>query len=325
MNEIAVRYLSDELLRELLSVEEALKIIEGVYEDHGTGKAVLSTPSALDLKTSNTGALFKIKGAYVASSQTAGFRLIGLTNAYILGLCYLCDPETSLPVGVVNESWLYLLRSGLSAAVAAKHLANPGSDTLGLLGCGKMAPFALEGVKRFFPLQQVRVHSRSSPSRIKFAREMEKEVGVEIIPVDSARRAVTEADIVITLTGADEPLVRPEWLAAGSFICSMGDRQELDPGVLDWADKFVVDDFSFCLVLGDVAAWIRKGLKKEEEVRERVWADIGEVVARKKTGRETRDEKILGIMQGMASCDIALAKYVFDKAVKRQNGTVWNL
>jgi ornithine cyclodeaminase/alanine dehydrogenase-like protein (mu-crystallin family) len=325
MKEIAVRYLSDELVRELLPVEEALKIIEGIYEDHGTGKAVLSTPSALDLKTSNTGALFKIKGAYVASSQTAGFRLIGLTTSYVLGLCYLCHPETSLPIGVVNESWLYLLRSGLSAAVAAKHLANPDSNTLGLLGCGKVAPFALEGLKRFFPLRRVRVHSRSGPSRIKFAREMEKKVGVKIVPVDSPREAMKEADIVITLTGADEPLVRPEWLEPGSFICSMGDRQELDPAVLDWADKLVVDDFNFCLVLGDIAAWIRKGLRREEEVRGRIWADMGEVVARKKPGRETRNEKILGIMQGMASCDIALAKYVFDKAVEHQAGTIWNL
>jgi ornithine cyclodeaminase len=325
MKGIRIRYISNDIVREVLSIEEALTIIEEVYRDHGEGKASLSNPSSLDLETAGTGTFFKIKGAYISSLYVAGFRLLGMGTSSPLGLCYLCDPNTSLPMAIIDESWQYLVRSGLTAAVVAKYLARPDSKILGLLGCGKIAPYTLFGLKKFFTLHQVRVNSQRRESRVKFSKEMEKTLGIEVIPVDSPQEAVTDADIVVTLTNADRPLVLSNWLRRGAFVCSLGEGQELHPNVLDWADKFVVDDFNFCLVLGDIAAWVKRGLKKEEEVRRRVWSEIGEIVAGKKAGRETKDESILGIIQGMASCDIAIAKYVLDKAIQRGEGIHWDL
>ena len=72
-------------------------------------------------------------------------------------------------------------------------------------------------------------------------------------------------------------------------------------------------------------SWIEKGFKSEEEIRARVWSEIGAIVARKKAGREKETENILAVIQGMASCDIGLSKYVFDRAVEKGIGTVWEL
>lgn len=325
MKGMQLRYLSDEMVRELLSVQEAMVIIEDAYRYYGTGDAFLSKPSSLDLRTINTGTSFKVKGAHVASSHIAGFRLVGIGSSYPISFCYLCDPETSLPVAIVNESWQYVIRSGLTAAVTAKYLANQESRILGLLGCGRIAPFTLMGLKKYFPLSQVRVNSQRKESRQRFAEEMEKALELEIIPADSPQEAVMDADIVVTLTNANQPLICSKWLKDGVFVCSLGDGQELHHDVLDWADKLIVDDFDFCLILGDVSAWVKKGLKKEEEIRRKVWADIGEVVAGKKSGRESESENILGIMQGIASCDVALSKFVLDKAIQKGAGTIWNL
>jgi len=324
MSQIKMRYLTNEMVRELLSVPEALKIIEEVYRDHGKGKAILSSPSSLGLKALSAGASFKIKGAYVETPGAAGFRLLGTGTSH-RGFCYLCDPKTSVPIGMVDESWQYLLRTGITAAISAKYLARPDSRILGLLGCGGIATPAMMGLKEIFPLRLVQVASRRKDSRERFAREMEETLGLNVIPVNSPREAVENSDIIVTITDADESLVSPDWLKQGAFVCSMGSGQELDPCLLDWADKFVVDDFEFCLVLGDVSAWVRKGLRSVEEIRTRLWAGIGDVVAGNKPGRTSENENILSIIQGMASCDIALAKHVLDKAKQKGVGHFLNL
>ena len=312
------------MVRELLSVPEALKIVEDVYRDHGRGKAILSSPSSLGLKALDAGASFKIKGAYVETSEAAGFRLLGTGTSH-RGFCYLCDPKTSVPIGMVDESWQYLLRTGVTAAISAKYLARPDSKILGLLGCGGIASPALMGLIELFPLDRVQVTSRREESRNRFAKEMEQTLGLSVIPVDSPRDAVENADIIVTITDADESLVRSDWLKQGTFVCSMGSGQELDPHLLDWAEKFIVDDFEFCLILGDVSAWVRKGLRNVEEIRTRLWAEIGDVIAGNKHGRTSEKENILAIIQGMASCDIALAKHVLDKASERGVGHILNL
>jgi alanine dehydrogenase len=324
MKGVSVRFIPEDAVRELLNVEEALTLIDRIYRDHGEGRAFLSDPPSLQMKAVGTPSSFRVKGAYVASLGAAGFRLIGMGASSPKGLCYLCDPETSLPFAIIDETWQYVMRSGLTAAVAARYLARSDSKNVGIFGSGALAPYALIGLKKSFPLRQVRVYSKRKESRVRFSEEMERTLAIEVVPVDTPKEAAAASDIVVTVTTADEPLVRAEDLQPGALVCAMGRAQEMDPNVLDWADKFIVDDLNFSLVSGNLWAWIRKGLKSEEEIRDRVWSEIGDIVAGKKAGREKETEDILAVIGGMASCDIGLSKYVFDKAVERGIGTVWN-
>jgi ornithine cyclodeaminase len=179
------------------------------------------------------------------------------------------------------------------------------------------------GLRHYFLIHQVRVHSKRRESRDRFSKEMKETLGLDVVAVDSPQKAVTDAEIVVTLTNADEPLIKPEWINSGTLVCSLGEAQELDDRFLEWADKMVVDDFDFCTVIGDIAAWIRKGLRTKDEIRKKVWAEIGEIAAGKKQGRANEAEKILAVIQGMASSDIALSKYVFDKALRAGIATEW--
>jgi alanine dehydrogenase len=316
-------YISNETVQKLLTISEALTVIDEVYRDHGEGSTFLSAPSSLGLNTPEPKVKFKIKGAYVASQRVAGFRLIGFSQEPPRGVCYLCDPETSLPFALVDERWQYLVRSGLTAVVTARHLARRDSNVLAMLGCGGIAPFALTGFRDCFPLQQVSVHSKRRESRARFAREMKEKLGLNVRAVDTPQEAVANADIIVTLTNADEPLIRPEWVKSGAFVCSLGEAQELDDRFLDWADRLIIDDFDFCTVLGDIAAWIRKGLRGKDEILKKVSAGIGEIAAGKKPGRTNPSENIVAIIQGMASSDIALANYVFKKALQEGMAAEW--
>jgi alanine dehydrogenase len=325
MKGLKIPFISETRVRELLSIDEALAVIEGVYRDHGIGEAFLSEPASLDLRNPDQGSFFKMKGACLQSHQIVGFRLFGKGRSASLGLCYLYDPVTAMPKAVIDESWLYLVRSGLTAAVAARYLARLDSRKVGLLGCGKIVPYVLMGLRNYFPLDKIWVNSKRKESRVAFSGRMEKEIRIEVIPVDSPREAVAEAGIVITSTNADEPILRPEWVQTGAFVCALGESEEIHHTFLDWASKLVVDDFSYCMVLGNISAWVKKRLREEAEIRAQVWAEIGEVVAGKKAGRETEGENILAVIQGMASCDIGLANYVLEKAIQKGVDTCWEL
>ena len=124
MDEV-LHYVSNDTVQKLLTISEVLAVIEQVYADRGKGTASLSVPSSLGLSIPGGKAGFKIKGAYVASQKVAGFRLIGFSQGVPRGFCYLCDPDTSHPIGIVDERWQYLARSGLTAAVTARFLARP--------------------------------------------------------------------------------------------------------------------------------------------------------------------------------------------------------
>jgi ornithine cyclodeaminase/alanine dehydrogenase-like protein (mu-crystallin family) len=217
------------------------------------------------------------------------------------------------PLAIIDEYYQSLLRTGVTGAVALSVLGKKESKILGIIGAGQIARHLLESVLRFFSLREIRIWSRSKVTLESFTREMGSLLQIELNPVDSTEMAVKEADLVATMTDADCALVSRGWLSAGATLCSMGNNQELDPGIFYEVDKLIVDDFDFCTTVGDIHAWISRGYLKESEILERLHATIPEVIAGRKPGRASHDEKILAVVQGMASCDLAIARLLYDK------------
>lgn len=314
-------YISDELVRAHLSVAEAINIVKGVYLAHGRGEARLSDPSAQFLREGpDQLSSYKIKGASLPRAGIAGFRLIGNAPSsagdkgqWTYRYCYLADPHTARPLAIIDEYYQSALRTGVTGAVALSLLGKKGSRIVGLIGAGTIARYLLEALTHFFSIAGIRVHSRSQASQASFVREMESLLNIRVESVQSSELAVRGADLVATITDADAALVQEGWLSDGATLCSMGNNQELDSRVLYEVDKFFVDELSFCKMVGDVRAWISKGHLKESEIAQRLHGTIAEVMAGDKAGREREQEKILAIVQGMASCDLALAGYVYQK------------
>ncbi len=315
-------YITSDLVRKFLSIQDVIKTVEEVYKAHGRGEAWLSDPPGLSLRRKEGQlASLKVKGASIPSKRVAGFRLLGFTpnkngigETMTYGYSYLIDPDTATPIALINESYQYILRTGATAAVNLFYLGKKDSKTVGIIGAGRIGKTTLEALSRLFPsINQVKVNDIYKKYSESFAEEMENRLKISVKVVESPELAVRETDLVITATSADTALVQSGWLAKGSTICSLGGSQELDPGVLDEIDKLVVDDFKFCTMLGDIYAWISKGYLKESEIRRKVYGTICEIVAGNKVGRETDREKILVIPQGMASSDLAIARLVYDR------------
>ena len=218
--------------------------------------------------------------------------------------------ETCRPIAMIDETWSWFLRTGAEAGVAAKFLARPDSRRVGMVGAGLMARTVLMALCEILPIAEVFVTSRRPESREAFSTRMGRELGIQAHPVDTVDEALDGADVVVTATTADAPLVPARLLEAGSLVLSMGTHQELDPEVFKRIDKVIPDDWEKCKLWGDLAAGLKSGAFMESGLH----AELGDVVSGKSAGREREEEIILAVPQGMITQDIALAHFVFERA-----------
>ncbi|MBI4182362.1 MAG: ornithine cyclodeaminase family protein [Proteobacteria bacterium] len=322
-----LRIVGEAEVRSLTTVADALAIVEETYREFGrTGSQGLSDPPSLFAGSKRPGhAAFKVKGATLAGVGVTGLRLIADAppgeGGRTYDFCYVLDDRTGEPLGLVEETWLHALRTALTGVVAAKALARPDSRIAAVIGAGKIAAELFPALTQTFRLAEVRVAARRRESARAFALGHGAATGVPFRAAADAAEAIAGADIVITLTTADQPFVKPGMLKAGAFLCSMGEGEEVDHAVLDEVDRFVVDDFEYATRLGDIAAWIRKGRAPREALAARVDSEIGAICAGRAPGRQDPGERIYAVIQGMAICDLALANWVLGRARARGLGS----
>lgn len=326
-----MRVLRESHLKRVLDGPTGLEIIERTFREYGAGKTQrLSEPALMRGGSGLDGAArFRVKGATLISEQVTGFRVIGdvpqadRNRPYQL-LC-VCDDRTGAPIGLLDEVWLHRFRTALTGVATAKYLANRASRVTALIGAGAIARELFPALTDTFDLEEIRVVARRLENARRFCREFAGRIEAEFFAVQEVREAVDGADIVITLTTAQRPLVLPGMLAPGSFLCSMGETEEVAIGVIDEVDGFFVDDLEYAAERGDIALWLAKGSATREELLRRVDANIGEVVAREHPGRCRSDQRIFAIIQGMAICDLALAHHALREAAARGIGEQLNL
>jgi ornithine cyclodeaminase len=137
---------------------------------------------------------------------------------------------------------------------------------------------------------------------------------------DSVEQAVRGADLVITVTASREPLLRAEWLAPGATVIAVGsdgpDKQELDVGVLARAARIVADSLPQCLRLGEIHHAVEQGAIRKEQVS----AELGEIAAGLKPGRQSGEELIVCDLTGVGVQDVAAASLVMERALSAGAG-----
>ncbi len=326
-----IRILREDDLRSILDVATGLAVIERTWRDYGEGRQfALSEPTSLFGGSGLPGmAKYKVKGATLPDRHVTGLRLVGdaplehgFNSSHML---MVYDDRTGFPIGLLDEHWLHRFRTALTGVVAARHLARPNSRVAALIGAGAIALELFPALTDVFDLEEVRVVARRFQSASAFCDRVGTGRPARFVAMRTAEEAVAGADIVITLTFAEEPMIRPGMLAPGSFLCSMGETEEVDVAVLDEVDRFIVDEFDYATLLGDVSVWLKQGRIGRDALRKRVDADIGQIVAGKVTGRMAENERIFAIIQGMAICDLALADEALKVANARGTGETLSL
>jgi ornithine cyclodeaminase/alanine dehydrogenase-like protein (mu-crystallin family) len=153
-----------------------------------------------------------------------------------------------------------------------------------------------------------------------FCEEIHKKTGIEAIPVNKPEEAVSGSDIIITATTSKNPVFKGEWLEKGVHINAIGshtpETRELDETTIK-KSKIIVDSKEATLKeAGDLIIPIKKGIISSNAI----YAELGELIAGKKLGRESKDEITVFKSVGLAIQDISTAKLVYEKAVKENIG-----
>lgn len=289
-----------------VSVDDALAILERAFRAYGEGRTALSAPSALGLSHPEVESVFKIKGAMLVAESLAGFRLICDRPADGSDWHYVFNAHSGKLKGVVDEKKLHWRRTAVSGVLAAKWLARQNARIFAILGAGNIANELPQALSRCFDMAELRIATRRFERAEAFVRAHDSTGGTPLRACRTIEEAISGADVVLSITSAEQPVLFPTGLKPGATVVGLGGEYEIDSSVLDWANLFVVDDMDFATVAGSVAGWLRMGSIERASIERRLAGTIGDVALGRIT-RSSADERVLAIVQGMAIGDLALA------------------
>jgi len=301
------------------TMAETIAVLESMFREKGEGRVEM--PAKIGVHPMPD-AFIHAMPAYIAAQKAVGMKWVSGYPAnstrglpYIAGLVILNDAETGMPLAVMDCTWITAQRTGAATAVAAKYLARPESETVGILGCGVQGRSNLEALKVLFPLKKVRAYDVHPDRSSAYAREMSSALGIEVLPVDTPKEAVVGCDIVVTtgpILRTPHATIQPGWLAEGGFASLVDFDSYWHRDALHEADKFCTDD------VPQLEHY--RGIGYFQNIPP-IHADVGELVTGRKPGRQSPRERTFACNLGLALDDIAVAPLIYELALKRRIGT----
>jgi ornithine cyclodeaminase/alanine dehydrogenase-like protein (mu-crystallin family) len=297
-------FLSEADVAALLTPADAVEAIEGCFRRMAAGSVENRARYRLRLEE---GALAVMAAAdlelgYAGAKVYAGFRE-GVRFAVLL---FRADsPEL---VAVLEADKLGQLRTGAASGVAAKYLAKNGARSLGIIGCGWQAESQLAAIRAALPgLDRVVVYCRTEERLRAFCEEHDAEPG-------EGHQDPAACDVVVTVTGSPDPVLRGEWLRQGALVCAVGAndgrRRELDNVVLERAAFVCCDSLDDArLESADLIEPVESGVLDWLEVHE-----LQEIVAGEVAGRQSDGDVVVFKSNGLAAWDVAAAAAVVERA-----------
>jgi ornithine cyclodeaminase/alanine dehydrogenase-like protein (mu-crystallin family) len=236
------------------------------------------------------------------------------------GAVMLFSADTGELMAIENASAITAIRTAAVSAVATDLLARKDAGVLAIIGAGIQGRAHLEAISQVRKLTAVRVADKLTERTRKFAEEMGPRYSFPILEMKSLEAAVTRAEIIVTVTNSSEPVVRREWVAAGTHINAVGacvpSARELDSPTVAASKLFVDKRESILQESGDYLFPLKEGVIGADHIR----AEIGEVLSGARPGRESDEEITLYKSLGLAVEDLAAAEYVYRKAQEQNLG-----
>ncbi|MVT05809.1 ornithine cyclodeaminase [Enterobacter sp. 10-1] len=303
-----------------LTDAEILAAVENELRAQGQKKTVIE-PRVHLIPDKAFNGHFNVLRGYIEPLGLAGVKIVGdYVNNYTLGLpsemalLNLFDPRTGMPVAILDASAITDMRTGALTALGARHLARRDSKVLGHIGARGTAYWNVRLLNSIYDFDEIRIHSRRPESRDAFARRLEQDLGKKVIVTDDWESCVRNADIVVEASRLDAPtpLLKTEWIKPGAFVVPYGTMSAVELSLTDIMDKLVVDDWGQCKggMFGSLRAHVEAGKLSEHTLH----AELGEIVAGAKPGRENDGETILFWHRGLSLSDIALGHAMLEKA-----------
>ena len=290
---------------DLLTIDDCISAVENAFRLLGRGEV----PRPAIAGVHGNGGAFHIKAA-IAGDRFAAKMNSNFFEAKprIKGVIIVCDANDGSVLAVMDSIEITILRTGAATAVAAKYLAKEKVSTALIIGCGLQGHVQARALRRVRDIEKIFAYDSNRDAAADFAEE----IGAEAVP------APVGADIVVTCTPSRKAFL--EKVQPGTFVAAVGtdseEKSEIAPSLMA-SSKVVTDVTEQARTIGDLHHAINAGAMRVEDV----YAELSEIVAGKKRGREHDDEVIIFDSTGMALQDVAAAAIVYERAVAAGRGT----
>jgi ornithine cyclodeaminase len=311
-----------------LTRAEILGAVTDAVRAQGEGNVVIEPRVHLNPRKDGRGH-FNILRAHLGTENVSGIKVVGdFVDNHLQGLpselalITLYDADTGAPLAIVDGTMITAARTGALTALGARHLARKDSKILGHVGARGTAWWNVTMLDDLFNFEEIRVTSLHHDSREELARRLTEELGKPVNAVATPEAALEGADIMVEASRLTAPavLLRTSWVAPGTLVIPYGTISAVELSLTEVMDKIVVDDWGQATVgpYGALRAHVDQGLL----TRERVYAELGQIVAGNMPGREHADERILFWHRGLATTDVAVAYLVWRRAEALGAGTL---
>jgi len=322
-----ITMLSEAHLRGLVPLDlGAIACVEEAFRALATQPVVMPPILRLDLKDAR--GEVDVKTAYVPGLTRFAIKIspgffdnpkLGLPS--VNGLMVVLSARTGLlEAALFDNGYLTDVRTAAAGAVAAKHLSRPDASSVAILGAGVQARLQLKALTLVRPIKRARLWARNTDRADAAARELSDELGLPVVPAISALEAVKGADIIVTTTPAQEPILMADWLEPGQHITAMGSdaehKNEIEPAAFLRLDLYVPDRLSQTRTLGELHHAISAGSARPDAG----FAELGAVLAGHASGRRNDREITLCDLTGTGVQDTAIANFAVTRAQEQGVG-----
>lgn len=317
MEKIEFVYLSQEDIIDLnIPMSKIITLVENGLNEHGHDRVENPPKPGIHSKSDS---FIHAMPAFYRNLGIDGLKWVSgypsnrqLKLPQIAGLMIVNDMDTGLPLAVMDCRWITAMRTAAVSAITAKYCAIKDTRTLGVVGCGVQGRMNLIAFKEILPnLSEITVFDISEEAMKRYKEDFEQQLDVSITPMSNVKEAVEGRDIILTATQRlPEPLVRNEWFKPGSLGLGLEASRAWYGDAILQAEKFVTDSWDQTIYFYEHGAF-PDGLPK-------LYAELGEIVAGKKPGRESQEERIIAINIGLALEDVIVADYIYDIAKKKE-------
>ena len=303
-------WLSEDDVAALVSPGEAVPVIEECFLRIADAQVELMPRRRFAVE----GGYFAVMAAADRGLGVAGLKSYTVVDGKLQFVVCLFSLEDGSLTALIAADRLGQVWTGAASGVAAKHLARPDAESLGLIGAGWQAESQLAAIRAAVPsIERVVVSSRTHARAAAFAERHGAEVA------DSPAEAGA-CDVVVTATTSKDPVLRGDWLSDGALVCAVGANdataRELDSQVSARATLVCCDSLEDArLESGDLIEPVAAGQLDWLEVQE-----LHSIVAGELPGRQSDDDVIVFKSNGIAPWDLAVGHEVLRRARERGVG-----
>lgn len=315
--------ITNQMVQKYVSIEDVIQCVENTWKWYGEKQIIMPSKITTDMSSAGVNGWFNSMPSYIHPLNSAGIKVVGGYSdnpknglPFIRANLLLTDPANGDLRALMCGDWISDARTGAQPAVAMKYLAGS-TDIVTIIGAGRQAFYAVECIRKVHKMKELRICDIRPEARAKFASYF-PDADFEITPYASIEEACRESDVIITLTTADAVLVEEPWCKPGCLVMPMGSFHEVDDDIARKFDKLYLDNIAQGMHRGQFLNMAHTGEITEESFE----AELPDVVAGLKKGRENASERIICQLVGMGCPDLAVATLAYNRILEAGEKTL---